>query len=46
MNPQKLVECPWCKAEAGQSCRNEDGSLFKAGVHMDRYAEQEAQTES
>lgn len=47
MNPMKLIACPWCKAEEGQSCRNPDGSLFKAGIHMARYyALQEAKQAS
>lgn len=47
MNPKKLVPCPWCTAEVGESCRNKDGSLFKAGIHMARYyAQQEVQRAS
>jgi hypothetical protein len=37
MNPSKTVACPWCKAEAGAGCVNEDGTAFKAGIHMARY---------
>jgi hypothetical protein len=37
MNPNKTIACPWCKAEVGAGCVNEDGTAFKAGIHMARY---------
>ena len=33
----KPVPCPRCKVDVGESCRNPDGSLFAAGIHMARY---------
>jgi hypothetical protein len=39
MNKNQSVPCPFCKAEAGASCVNEDGSVFKTGIHMARWYE-------
>jgi hypothetical protein len=39
MNQNKSVVCPFCNAEVGASCINEDGSPFKTGIHMARWYE-------
>jgi hypothetical protein len=37
--PNKTVPCPFCHAQVGAGCVNEDGSLFKTGIHMARFHE-------